>query len=77
LLEAGASDWVVFPRNRGYPGEEAYFLHVIVEMVSGAVAASGEVEAPALQAWTTQRHAQIERGELVYLAHQLDFVGRR
>jgi SAM-dependent methyltransferase len=77
LLEAGASDWVVFPRSGAYPGEEAYFLHVIVEMVSGAVAASGEVEAPALQAWTAQRHAQIERGELVYLAHQLDFVGRR
>jgi SAM-dependent methyltransferase len=77
VLEAGASDWVVFPRHGGYPGEESYFLHVIIEMVSDSVALSGEVEAPALQAWTARRHAQIERGELVYLAHQLDFVGRR
>jgi hypothetical protein len=25
--------------------------------------------------WITQRHQQIERGELIYIAHQLDFLG--
>jgi hypothetical protein len=27
------------------------------------------------EAWIAERHAQIERGELVYIAHQLDFFG--
>ena len=30
----------------------------------------------ALEAWIAQRHAQIEAGSLVYIAHQLDFLGR-
>jgi hypothetical protein len=25
--------------------------------------------------WIAARHAQIERGELIYVAHQLDFMG--
>jgi len=25
--------------------------------------------------WAAARHTQIERGELVYIAHQLDFMG--
>ncbi len=27
------------------------------------------------QQWITERHAQIERGELIYIAHQLDYLG--
>ncbi|HEX9883195.1 MAG TPA: methyltransferase, partial [Desulfobaccales bacterium] len=29
VLAAGSSDWVVFPGEEGYPGDEAYFLHFI------------------------------------------------
>ena len=28
------------------------------------------------EAWIAERHAQIERGELVYITHQMDFLGQ-
>jgi hypothetical protein len=30
-----------------------------------------------LAEWIARRHAQVEEGSLIYIAHQLDFVGRR
>ena len=75
ILEAGASDWVVYPTGREYPGDEAYFLHFIIKTVDSALAGHPELEAERLSAWIAQRHAQVERGELVYIAHQLDFFG--
>ncbi len=75
LLAAGSSDWVVFPGPEGYPGDEAYFLRHIIDTVEAAVrgrAGLGEAE---LQNWTRTRRRQIDRGELTYIAHQLDFFG--
>jgi hypothetical protein len=34
------------------------------------------LDAERLGAWVAQRHAQIEQGALVYIAHQLDVLGR-
>ena len=76
ILAAGASDWVVFPRHGRYPADEGYFLHFIVETVRRALADDPDVDAKGLAAWATRRHAQIESGELVYIAHQLDVAGR-
>jgi hypothetical protein len=39
-------------------------------------AIAGKYGAAAFDRWIEVRHAQIERGELVYIAHQLDFAGR-
>lgn len=75
VLAAGGSDWVVFPIERAYPGDEAYFLHHIIDTVRGALADSPALDARAFQAWVDARHAQVERGELVYIAHQLDLFG--
>jgi hypothetical protein len=36
-----------------------------------------EIDNSLFEAWIAQRHAQIEAGTLVYIAHQLDFLGRR
>lgn len=76
ILDAGSSDWVVFAGPGGYPADEAYFLHFIVETMRGAL-----IDHPALagrreqfMAWIAQRHRQIEASALVYIAHQLDFV---
>jgi SAM-dependent methyltransferase len=76
ILAAGASDWVVFPGPGGYPADEAYFLHFIVHTLHGALAGHTDLDAERFSAWIAERHAQIERCELVYIAHQLDFVGR-
>lgn len=76
LLAAGSSDWVVFPGRGGYPHDEAYFLHFIVHTLHEALRGHPELDPLRFERWLGSRHAQIERGELVYIAHQLDFVGK-
>jgi SAM-dependent methyltransferase len=76
ILAAGASDWVVYPTVQGYPGDEAYFLHFIINTIAGALADHPDLDPMRFQEWIAARHAQVERLELVYVAHQLDFVGR-
>lgn len=75
VLDAGSSDWVVFPHNGVYPADEAYFLHFIIHTMHGALAARPELDPARLAAWIETRRRQIERGELVYIAHQLDYLG--
>ncbi len=81
LLTAGSSDWVVFPHAAGYPAagypaDEAYFLHFIIHTIHTALAHHPDLIPHQFADWINQRHAQIESGELIYIAHQLDFVGR-
>ena len=75
LLAAGSSDWIVFPTQRQYPGDEAYFLHHILDFVRGALADHPRLDPAALGSWLHARHEQVERGELIYIAHQLDVFG--
>lgn len=74
IINAGSSDWVVFPTNGSYLHQEAYFLHCIIHSIETMLQPH---LTPDRQAWLKQRHAQIEQGELIYIAHQLDFVGRK
>ncbi|WP_276300146.1 class I SAM-dependent methyltransferase [Halorussus lipolyticus] len=75
VLAVGGSDWVVRPREDGYPADEAYFLDCIVEMVGGAVEDEG-LDSDRLDRWTDRRRDQIESAELVYCTHQLDLLVR-
>lgn len=75
LRAAGSSDWVVFPRARRYLGDEAYFLRHIVHTIDVALTGHAELGAAEFSAWVGERFAQIERGELCYVAHQLDVFG--
>jgi hypothetical protein len=77
ILAAGASDWVVFGQSTGYPGQEGPFLHRIVETIAAELREHPEILPGPLSAWAGLRHQQIDRGELVYIAHQMDFLGRR
>lgn len=80
ILAAGASDWVVFPQHGRYAGDEAYFLHTIVNTLNTALgttpAGHSTLDPDRLAAWVAARHHQIDGGELVYIAHQLDVAGR-
>ena len=76
LLDVGSSDWVVYPGPNGYEADEAYFLHHVVNTVWEALRGSPDLDEDALAQWTDRRHAQIERAEMHYIAHQLDFLGR-
>ncbi|MGM0591594.1 MAG: class I SAM-dependent methyltransferase [Halobacteriota archaeon] len=86
ILATGGSDWVVHPP---YPDDEAYFLHYIVQTVERAVGdavhggeegvgdrPTGVVDDGRLSAWAAARHAAIDSGDLTYLAHNLDVLGR-
>jgi SAM-dependent methyltransferase len=76
LLAAGASDWVVFAGEQGYPEDEAYFLHFILNTIQQALQFHPDLEPARFSNWIAERHAQVERGELVYIAHQLDLLAQ-
>jgi SAM-dependent methyltransferase len=77
-LAAGSSDWVVYPSPDGsYPADEAYFLGSILDTIRNALRNRQDWVEPAdLASWLAERGRQLAAGELVYIAHQLDFVGR-
>jgi hypothetical protein len=75
ISAAGASDWVVFPGKEGYPEDEAYFLHFIVHTIAEALKEDPALDQDDFSRWIAERHTQVERCELVYIAHQLDFAG--
>jgi len=77
-LAAGSSDWVVSAGPDGnYPGDEAYFLRSILSTIQNALRSRQDWVEPAdLADWLAERGRQVAAGELVYIAHQLDFVGR-
>jgi SAM-dependent methyltransferase len=76
-LAAGSSDWVVYPDQDGtYPGDEAYFLRSILTTIRDALRPrSNWVAAGDLAEWLAVRCQQLADGDLVYIAHQLDFAG--
>ncbi len=76
ILAAGPSDWVVYPRDGKYPAEEAHFLQYILNFFEESLASHPELDAADFARWLQQRRRQIERGELVYIAHQMDFLAR-
>ncbi len=76
ILAAGSSDWVVFAGSEGYVEDEAYFLHFIVDTMHGALAGHPGLETDRFREWIRKRHEQIEHGELVYIAHQIDFLAQ-
>ena len=77
-LAAGSSDWVISAHpDRHYPGEEAYFLRRILNTIGDALRNRPDRVEPAdLADWLAVRGRQLAAGDLVYIAHQLDFVGR-
>ncbi len=76
ILAAGPSDWVVYPRDGKYPAEEAHFLQYILNFFEESLTGHPELDAADFANWLQQRRRQIERGELVYIAHQMDFLAR-
>ncbi len=76
IVRAGSSDWVVFADESGYQGDEAYVAHHIIHTVEQELGDHPRL-AQSVRDWGARRHAQVESGELVYIAHQLDFAVRR
>jgi hypothetical protein len=77
ILAAGASDWVVHTANGKYPADEKYFLYFILNFFESSLKTHAELDTAAFENWLANRRAQLERGELVYIAHQMDFLVRK
>ena len=76
VVAAGSSDWVAFAGPDGYPADEAYFLGCILDTLETALDGHAELDARRFADWLARRRAQLEDGSLVYIAHQLDLLGR-
>ncbi len=77
ILAAGSSDWVVYPHDGHYPADEAYFLHFILHFFEESLTGHPELDTDTFTAWLRERHAQVKHAELVYIAHQMDFLVQR
>jgi SAM-dependent methyltransferase len=77
VLAAGSSDWVVHSRGGQYPGDEAYFLRHILHFVETTLSGHPELDLASFAEWIDARKRQIERGELIYIAHQIDVLVRK
>jgi SAM-dependent methyltransferase len=74
-LAAGSSDWVVHAGPGGtYADDEATFLDCILATIQDAL--THRLDPAVLTDWVATRRRQLADGELVYIAHQLDFAGR-
>lgn len=76
LLEAGSSDWIVFPRAGQYAQGESEFLDHILWTIETALTDFDYPEPESLESWVATRRDQLKRKELTYVAHQLDFLGQ-
>jgi len=76
ILEAGASDWVVYAKDGKYPEDEAYFLYFILHFFEESLMGHENLVKEAFAGWLEKRRAQIDNGELIYIAHQMDFLVR-
>lgn len=71
----GSSDWIIYPDRHGnYEGREGYFLRHILDLVAKELALSSQIEERTAHQWYSHRLLQLERGELIYIAHQLDIL---
>jgi hypothetical protein len=77
ILSAGASDWVVYAKDEMYPADEKYFLQFILHFFETSLKDCGELDVNTLTQWLAKRHEQIACGELVYIAHQMDFLVKK
>lgn len=74
ILAAGSSDWIVFPHAGRYKGQEAFFLHWIIDTIDNQLQRDSAVDPHRLAEWTRWRHAQIMAGELIFRARNMDFL---
>jgi hypothetical protein len=77
ILASGSSDWVVHAIDGAYPAQERAFLENILATIEAELTGRDDVGEAALSEWLATRREQLARSQLVYIAHQLDFVGRR
>jgi len=78
IVQAGSSDWVVYPsQSGGYIGDEEFFLLEILKFVEKELLASQKIDSGVAKEWHLHRKQQIIDGSLVFIAHQLDVLASK
>jgi SAM-dependent methyltransferase len=77
VVSFGSSDWVIHPRQGGYHKQERYMLQSILNFVDQALNGSSELTPEEIDFWIRERKRQLENGELIFVAHNLDFLGTK
>jgi SAM-dependent methyltransferase len=76
VLAAGSSDWIVFPGPQGYPADESFFLHYIIDTIHTELTGHPALDQNAFQSWIHARHDQVKNAELIFIAKNLDILVR-
>lgn len=75
LLQAGSSDWIVYPTSSGtYLADEAYFLNCMLHFFESSLTGRAGLDPDKFRDWLSARRFQIDRGQLIFLAHQIDVL---
>jgi ubiquinone/menaquinone biosynthesis C-methylase UbiE len=79
LIRVGASDWIVHAGQEGqYTEKEDYFLKCILWFIYNEVTQhDSAVSEDQIDRWIRTRLRQIESGDLIFLAHQLDILAQK
>lgn len=74
LLAMDSADAIVRPQGGSYPADEQYVLETILDFVAEEIPTRA---VPARDEWLSTRREQIEKGELLYVAHRYDLLYRK
>jgi SAM-dependent methyltransferase len=74
IVEAGSSDWVVYPHGGDYPADERFFLSCLLGFFEESLTGRPELDRAELSVWLKTRRAQLAAAELVLVAHQIDVL---
>ncbi|WP_254864449.1 SAM-dependent methyltransferase [Halovivax gelatinilyticus] len=84
-VETGGSDWVIHPGGGGstadepYSSDDATVLHAVLDDIEAALSEypTDALDPDDRRRWLETRRTQFDRGELTYVAHNLDVLARR
>jgi len=77
ILSLGSSNWVIYPGHGRYHKEERHLLQSILNFVAQSLRGYSEIAPDKIDFWIRERKRPLENRELIFVAHNLDFLGTK
>lgn len=77
LIEAGPSDWLIYPHNHEYTDSERYFIEYMLHTIEQELKSESEISSSELHQWIEQRREHLQQGKLTFMTHQLDILAMK
>jgi hypothetical protein len=77
VISFGSSDWVIYPGHGEYRRGECHLLQSILSFVARNLKGHPEYEPEEIDFWMRERTRQLHNKELIFVAHNLDFLGTK